>query len=372
MFALAAALAQAPPPPSAEPLFQKAVQLQAAGDAAGAIEQYKAYLKLVPNRAEAISNLGAALAKLGRMTEAIEQYNLALKKAPDNPNVRLNLALAYYKTAQIGEAVRELQLLHRAYPEQLRVAELLGDCYLRQGEYQRVIDVLTTFERKNPEERAIAYLLGMALINSKHVPEGERIIDRLFRSSDTAEAHLLIGTAKLTNKDVFGGKAEIERAIQLNPKVPGIYSIYAAALKETDNTEENVAAAYRKALEYDPNDFDGNLWVGLAMRRNEQYDGALEHLERALLVRPGSAAVRYQIALVHVAQGKLEIARQEIESVLREYPQFYEPHVTLASVYYRLNRKADGDREREIVRKLYEKRREKERGEPSDRVPAQP
>jgi hypothetical protein len=41
-----------------------------------------------------------------------------------------------------------------------------------------------------------------------------------------------------------------------------------------------------------------------------------------------------------------------LESVLKQYPDFLEAHVSLAQVYYRLRRKEEGDREREIVQKL--------------------
>jgi len=45
-------------------------------------------------------------------------------------------------------------------------------------------------------------------------------------------------------------------------------------------------------------------------------------------------------------------ARAALESIVKESPQFVEAHVSLATVYYRLKRKADGDREREIVKTL--------------------
>ena len=48
----------------------------------------------------------------------------------------------------------------------------------------------------------------------------------------------------------------------------------------------------------------------------------------------------------------IEGSRQQLESILKEAPQFTEAHVTLATVYYRLKRKDDGDRERARVRKL--------------------
>jgi Tfp pilus assembly protein PilF len=61
---------------------------------------------------------------------------------------------------------------------------------------------------------------------------------------------------------------------------------------------------------------------------------------------------RYQIATISLAQGKIDQARQELESIVKEAPQFTEAHVSLATVYYRLKRPADGNRERSIVQKL--------------------
>ena len=41
-----------------------------------------------------------------------------------------------------------------------------------------------------------------------------------------------------------------------------------------------------------------------------------------------------------------------LEELIAESPSFVEAHVTLATVYYRLRRKEDGDRERAIVERL--------------------
>lgn len=336
---------------NAEAIFRDAVALQAAGKNEQAVERYRQYLKLVPGRVEAISNLGAALARLGRMQEAIEQYRLALDKDPANPSVRLNLALAYYKTAQVPAATKELLVLHKEYPDQLRIIELLADCHLRQGEYGNVIDLLSPVEAAHRDDKGVAYMLGLALLRSNRVPEGERIIDRVFRSGESAEAHLLIGTAKLTVNDPFGARDELARAVELNPKLPGVYSIYGDALRQC---EDNAAAqkAYGKALEQDPADFEANLYLGAHMRQEQNFDEALTYLEKALLARPESPAALYQRAATLFGQGKTEEARRKLESLLKDWPTFVEAHVTLAAVYYRLGRRADGDRERDTVREL--------------------
>lgn len=347
-----------------EQLYREAVQAQAAGKMEEAVRQYRAYLKLNPGRVEAVSNLGAALARMGRMEEAIHQYRLALSKLPQNLEIRLNLAIAYYKTADLPAAARELLLLRKTHPEHVRVNTLLADCYLRQGEYKKVIELLQPLETKQPDDRAIAYLLGIALLREKRIAEGERILDRLFREGDTAESHLLLGAAKLSINDFVAARDEFARAVALNPGLPGIYSMYGDALREVGESEE-AYEAYRNALKQDPTDFTANLLVGARLRQDQTYDEALLYLMRAARVQPNSPAVRYQIAAARFGQGKLEQAVKELEALVKEWPSFVEAHVTLAAAYFRLGRREEARREQDIVRKLNAEAREREAGAPT-------
>jgi Tfp pilus assembly protein PilF len=72
--------------------------------------------------------------------------------------------------------------------------------------------------------------------------------------------------------------------------------------------------------------------------------------------------VRYQLAVTALDQGKADDARRELESLVKESPQFTEAHVSLSIAYYRLKRPADGNREREIVQKLTAEAQAKEPG----------
>ena len=75
----------------------------------GAIDTYKAALAIIPDRADALSNLGAAYVRLGQFDDAIAQYEAALKSDPTNKPIRLNLALAYYKSARPNQAIPQLK-----------------------------------------------------------------------------------------------------------------------------------------------------------------------------------------------------------------------------------------------------------------------
>jgi len=102
--------------------------------------------------------------------------------------------------------------------------------------------------------------------------------------------------------------------------------------------------------------------MGVLLKQDEDYQGALKYLRHALDVRPGDLAVRYQIASIEFAEGATEQARKELESIVKESPKFTEAHVTLATVYYRLKRKEDGDRERATVGTLNAEAQEKQPG----------
>src|SRR4029453_15406995 len=86
-------IAQSPSPPTFEQLFNRALELQQAGDTLGAIDTYKAALAVSPDRPDALTNLGAAYVRLGQFDDAIKQYEAALKADPASSAARLNLAL---------------------------------------------------------------------------------------------------------------------------------------------------------------------------------------------------------------------------------------------------------------------------------------
>jgi len=124
-------------------LFQRAYQLQQAGDYTQAAEAYREFLKAKPDEVAALSNLGVVLVKLGRYDEAIAEYEAAEKILPNEPRIGLNLALAYSKSGRLTEAAAKLDTL----PRDNQVILLLADTRLRMGENQRVIDLLAPLGR---------------------------------------------------------------------------------------------------------------------------------------------------------------------------------------------------------------------------------
>jgi tetratricopeptide (TPR) repeat protein len=337
--------------PQAESILKNAITLHQSGDFSGAIRLYQDYLKLRPGSLDAMSNLGAALAHEGRFAEAIAEYNQALKIEPKNPQALVNLALAYYKTGRIADAREKLESARPLLPNNRQVAFLLADCHLRLGEYKKTIALLEPWEKETPDDLALSYLLGTAFIRNQQTEPGSQVIDRILRQGDSAEARLLMATAKLNAHEISGAREDLEKAIELNPQLPEAHAYLGLAAVSAGDFEA-AAAAFRSELQIDPYNFTAVSQLGILAKHDQRFDEALSLFERSLTIHPGDRAVEYQIATIELATDKVEAARQRLETLVRGSPQFVEAHVGLATVYYRLKRKEDGDRERAIVRQL--------------------
>jgi tetratricopeptide (TPR) repeat protein len=343
---------------SPEQLYNEANSAYDRGDMSRAISLYKQVISLQPDSVPARTNLAVALAHEGRYQEAIVQYQDALKRDPKNSMIRLNLALAWYKQAQFEKAAAELESLRREHTDSQQSLYLLADCYLRLGRNSDAATLLEPAYRANPEDRAVDYALGTALIREGHVQKGEAVIDHILKDGNTAEADLLMGEAQFAAGNYQTAAATLQKGLALNPDVPTGWSLYGRCLLNTDD-HPGAKTAFQRALKGDPNDFAANLYLGAVLRVGGNNEEAAPYLLKALRLRPASPEAGFQIGALDAATGKLEQARNQFEQLERDWPDFLEVHVQLASVYSRLKLKEESQREQEIVLELNEKARAK-------------
>lgn len=337
---------------SRDPLREAQAAMQS-GDVGAAIRLYREFLASYPNAAEIRSNLGAALVQDGQFAAAVTEYNMALQQLPNNPRVRMNLALAYYKLGRLPEAVTQLEVLHKAQPLELKPALLLADCMLETNQPAKAVELLMPLREEYPEEHAVIYELGMALLKADRIPEAQALLDRILSNGESAEAAFLLGQSELLRNDLAAAAGHLARAVELDPKMPWVHTLYGQALKGAGKVEE-AAVQFNLELKINPYDFSANTEIALLLLQDGKPDEALSHINMALQVRPGDPGALYQRASIHLTQGQTEPARQELEQLTRDYPNFSEAHAALARVYYKLQRTADGDREAAEARRVRE------------------
>ena len=349
-FALSASLALAQPQ-DPDRLLNAAIEAQQHGDYETAIADYRKILELRPNLFEAKVNLGAALAHEGKFDDAIAAYRSALTSAPQNRPLLLNLGLAYYKKGDFKSAREQFASLQKLQPSDVRTAILLGDSELRLGDNKAALALLEPLETANTQNLDFEYVLGSALIKAGRQRDGVERMEKVAAGTNSADAYLLAGVTLSQLNEYERARHDLDLALNLDPKLPGIYTLVGTARDKTGDAKQ-AEPAFRKAIELNPEDFDANLYLGAILYKNRQMDEAKTFLEHALKLNPTSSLARYEYAMYKSTAGDYPSAVQDLEKLAHDDPTWLEPHVELASLYYRLHRPADGAKERQIVDRI--------------------
>ena len=111
---------------------------------------------------------------------------------------------------------------------------------------------------------------------------------------------------------------------------------------------------FNEELKVNPYDFTANTEIAVLLRQDGKLDEAQAHIARALQVRPTDPGALFERASIHLSQGLPGQARQELEQLVHDHPNFSEAHAALATAYYKLKRAADGDRQAAEARRVRE------------------
>lgn len=349
-----------PQGPSASPdqLLSRAIEEQQRGDLASAIRDYRAFLAVRPNTLAARVNLGAALAHSGQLDEAITEYRAALHLDPQQASVHLDLGLAYSRKGDLKDARPEFEAAHQATPRDLRIAILLGDADARTGKAADAVAMLTPMEPENAGNADFEYVLGEALIAAGHPRDGAERVEKSAAQSNAADSWMLAGSTLLDLNEFNQARRDLDNAMKLNSSLPGLCTL-AGTARDKDGDAKAAETAFREALQQNPNDFDANLYLGAILYKERNMDEAKTYLQKALQLNPASTLARYETAMWLSTSGQYQDAAQILEKVTADDPKWLEPHVELASLYYKLHRPDDGRRERAIVDQLTAEQQQK-------------
>ena len=341
--------------------FARGVALQQQGDLQHAKEAYEAALRSVPNRADALSNLGVIYSRLGQYDEAIKHYKEALAVDENQHDTRLNLGIAFYKIEEFDLAQREIAQVLKVQPENNQARLLLGVCYYQLNKLPDAVAQLEAVHSSQPDNVAASYALANAYLGLNDIAKAEPLVSNVFRQLNSAESHLIVGSFYLAVKDFPKALEELNQAKELNALLPTLHSQLAEANLFSGNREQ-AAKEFEAELKNNPRDFNANVRLGWIYREDGRLDEAAPLLKKALELRPNDISSLYQMAQLAAAKGDTAAAVSLLERVTTRTPEFSPAHVLLARLYYKLGRTADGQRERDIIQKLQEEQQKKQPG----------
>jgi Flp pilus assembly protein TadD len=332
-------------------LLRQAIEAQQHGDLDTAIRDYRQLLRLRPDMVGLHVNLGAALADKGQFDQAVAEYVAALPHISDNDSVRVNLGLAYFKKGDMQNASSQFQIVRHAHPDDAKVAILLGETDLRLGKPAEAATLMQTIASANAENPDFDYVYGSALVGTGKLRDGAVLLEKSAQAEGSADAYMLAGSTALKMNSLDEARKDLDAAILINPQLPGLWTLDGVA-HDRDGDPPGAEAAFRRALQTNPNDFDANIYLGAILYKRREMDESKQYLTKALELGPNSRMARYEMAMWENVSGQYQAAASRLEKLVAEDPKWLDPHVELATLYYKLHRSADGEKERTIVDQL--------------------
>ena len=346
--------AAVPPGQSVGALLQAGEASQKRGDNETAIKSFLQVLEAEPDLLRAHQDLVTSLVASGQLDATIEKDEQVLAASPGDERTRINLGLLLQKKGDLKTARQQFESLHTSKPHDLSPAILLANVYIQMDRNSDAVDLLMPYEPQHQQNAELEYSLAFAQIATGRVADGVPRMERLAKSIQSANAWQIAGATHLHRKEFVGARADLDSAMALNPNLPGLASMAGQARFALGDSDA-AKTAFESAIRNDPRDFDANLYLGTMALNRHDLDSAHVFLLLALELRPDFPLARLEMAKLDTLTGKEEDAVQILEDLAKKTPDWPDPHIQLAALYYKLHRPEDGQRERKIVQDLESK-----------------
>jgi Flp pilus assembly protein TadD len=337
--------------PDAKTVFQAAEQALRSGDLTGAERGFREFLKIKPDHAGALGNLGVVYSRMGRYQDAISTYEQARKLAPDSPDLNLNLGLAWLKQDDHRAARAALERAAVIRPNHAQTRELLATTQMFTGDVDRAVATLESL----PLSTGVQYLLSIGYLKQSKRQKALESITRLFETLAPSQAHLLAGRAYYESSLFEKAQAELIKARDLDPSLPGVWRELGKTHVSLRRSEE-ARASLRKAVELQPDDMEAVYFLGALLVQEGAAKDGVPLLERARAARPASWGPWYYLGKAALSSGEparaVELLMRAAELHPYESPVFYQLARALKS--------AGRDEESRVTLKKYSELRAKE------------
>lgn len=310
----------------AQAAYQRGIQLQQRGDAAGAdaalntaAEAYRQVLSRNPLRIELYEPLSDIQIRRGQAAAA---YALLIKQVRDGVSdvgVRMQVVRALQAMKRPQKALVEVQQLLQSQPSSPEVAGLAGEIAAEAGnidlairELQRALPKIAPQDHPHGVDGiALRKLLSRLLIEKQRGSEALGILNVLHRAqpSDT-DVQILQGQALLSVGKAADAAEVLRKVLAASPGQPRAQSLLGQAVAESGQISEGITL-----LQGAGESTEVLLVLGKLYQRKEPPDlnAAQAALTKATLTQPSNLRACQELAQLFVVSGSLLKAQTEIE-----------------------------------------------------------
>jgi tetratricopeptide (TPR) repeat protein len=234
-----------------------------------AIYHYSQAIRIEPDYAGALNDLGAVLYKEGKTDEAIGYYNRALKADPSLASTHLSLAAALESKGNLDEAAEhyKIGLADKDIPEIRRnfgsILVKLGRFEEAAGEYRKILSV-------TPDDPNILSDLSFILTRTGKFDEAITLCNKALQiAPDSINTHLNLGAALVSSGRLDEAVKEYEKILQIQPKNARAHNDLGVILSQQKKFDQAIAH-FNQSLQIDPDYIDARNNLSVALAENDK------------------------------------------------------------------------------------------------------
>ena len=269
--------------------YNRAEDLQRAGNPSAAADEYRAFL------AGALGELAMGYGLAPDYQRSAPLFDEALSLEPNSPTLLLDYARTAVTLGDLSHAKTLAIQFIRTFPDnraQLAQAhQVLGRALLKMNRDQEARKELETAVDLDPTFQN-GYDLAVACLDLDDDKCAVQLFDEMEKSfGDTPEIHMAFGRAYGDSDFQPRAVTEFTRAIQENPRLPGAHYLLAAVQLATGDDESHVAAVednLKRELLISPRDAMSYTAMGKITATRNNYPAAEAYFKKAISLDPNN------------------------------------------------------------------------------------
>jgi tetratricopeptide (TPR) repeat protein len=289
-----------------------------------ALQALRRAAELLPQDAEALRNLGAALHDQGQWAAALVSLRQALAIEPDDADALLDAADALRGLGRVREAVPLYQRALLRSPQLVEAQNNLGNAFLELGQYADAVGCYQLALGHKPRDAQILCNLSNALRQLGRLDEAAATSRRAIAlDPGLSIAHNNLGLALAALGRRAEAVASYRQALQLTPA-------YVEALNNLGNVlrdlgeRRSAVPLYAQAIELDPGRAESHCNLGNVLFELRQIDEAVASYRQALALQPDYAPAHLSLAFALRQQRRPADAEVSCQAALATNPNYVE------------------------------------------------
>jgi len=217
---------------------------------------------------------------------------------------------------------------------------------------ENAVNTATTLEKLAPEDPDVLYI-----VYRTHAALAERALSTLAKADpNSARLHEVLAESHATDGDFPNAISEYEKALAIDPALPGVHFELGQAILRNKTDEESRQRAeqqFQAALAENPYDAHSEYELGEINSLRSNWQDALQHYSRAAQLQPNMVDAQVGMGKVLTQLGQPDEAIKHLQEAVRLDPDDASAHYRLAQVYRALKRDEDAQREMNAFRVLH-------------------